>query len=137
MIGTASAANHDHLKGLGGEPVAYGDELVENVRRRAPEGVDVIIDLVGGAALDATPQLGTDNVRLVGVTNPDRVKELGGRYVFVRPNAEQLAELGRLAADGSLRIHVRETFAFERAVDALARVEEGHGPGKVVVVFDE
>lgn len=135
VIGTASPTNHDYVKGLGGEPVAYGDELVENVRRLAPDGADVIIDLVGGPALDATPELGTDQVRLIGVANPDRVKELGGRYIFVRPNAEQLAELGRLAADGSLRVHVRETFPFERAVDALARVEEGHGPGKVVVVF--
>ena len=55
----------------------------------------------------------------------------------MRPNAEQLAELGRFAADGSLKIHVRETFPFERAVDGLARVEEGHGPGKVVVLFDD
>ena len=75
-------------------------------------------------------------MRLVSVTKPDRVHELGGRYVFVRPNAHQLTELGRLAGDGSLMIHVRETFPFERAVDALARVEEGHGPGKVVVLFD-
>jgi NADPH:quinone reductase-like Zn-dependent oxidoreductase len=57
--------------------------------------------------------------------------------VFVRPNAEQLAELGRFAGEGSLRIHIRETFPFERAADALARVEEGHGPGKVAVLFDE
>ena len=70
------------------------------------------------------------------MTNPDRTKALGGRYVFVRPDAEQLAELGRFAADGALEIHVRETFPFERAVDGLARVEEGHGPGKVVVLFD-
>ena len=33
-------------------------------------------------------------------------------------------------------MHVRETFAFERAVDGLARMEEGHGPGKIVVLFD-
>ena len=136
VIGTARPENHDYVKSLGGEAVAYGDGLVERVRELAPEGVDVIIDLVGGDALEATLDLGGDELRLVSVTNPDRVKELGGRYVFVRPNAEQLAELGRFAAEGSLRIHVRETLPFERAVDALARVEEGHGPGKVVVVFD-
>ncbi len=96
----------------------------------------MIIDLVGGDALEATLDLGNDELRLVSVTTPDRVKELGGRYIFVRPNADQLSELGRLAGEGSLRIHVRETFPFERAVEALARVEEGHGPGKVVVLFD-
>jgi NADPH:quinone reductase-like Zn-dependent oxidoreductase len=136
VIGTAGAANHDYVKSLGAEPVAYGDGLVTAVRDLVPDGVSVIIDLVGGDALEATLDLGGEGLRLVSVTNPDRVKALGGRYIFVRPNAEQLAELGRFAAEGSLRVHVRETFPFERAVDALARVEEGHGPGKVVVVFE-
>jgi NADPH:quinone reductase-like Zn-dependent oxidoreductase len=137
VIGTAGPANHDYLRHVGAEPVAYGDGLVPRVRDLGPEGVSVIIDLAGGDALEATLDLGGDELRLVGVTNPDRVKALGGRYIFVRPNADQLAELGRLAADGSLKVHVRETFPFERAVDALARVEEGHGPGKVVVVFED
>ncbi|MDQ4089004.1 MAG: zinc-binding dehydrogenase, partial [Actinomycetota bacterium] len=137
VIGAAGPANHDYVRSLGAEPVAYGDGLVAAVRELVPDGVGVIIDLVGGDALEATLDLGDPEFRLVSVTNPDRVKELGGRYVFVRPNAEQLAELGRFAAEGSLRIHVRETFPFERAVEALARVEEGHGPGKVVVLFDD
>jgi NADPH:quinone reductase-like Zn-dependent oxidoreductase len=137
VIGTASPANHDHVRGLGAEPVEYGDGMVSTVRALAPDGVSVSVDLAGGDALEATLDLGGDGLRLVSVTNPDRVKALGGRYIFVRPNAEQLAELGRFASEGSLTIHVRETFPFERAVDALARVEEGHGPGKVVVVFDD
>ena len=136
VLGTASPANHDYVRGLGAEPLAYGDGLVDRVRELAPDGVGVIIDLAGGDALEATLDVGNDEARLVSVTNPDRVKELGGRYIFVRPNAEQLGELGRFAGEGSLRIHVRETFPFERAVDALARVEEGHGPGKVVVLFE-
>ena len=136
VIGTAGPANHDYVKSLGAEPVAYGDGLVPAVRDLVPDGVSVIIDLVGGDALEATLDLGGDGLRLISVTNPDRVKALGGRYIFVRPNAEQLAELGRFAAEGSLRVHVREAFPFEQAVDALARVEEGHGPGKVVVLFE-
>ena len=135
VIGTASPANHDYVRGLGAEPVAYGEDLVATVRGLVPEGVSVIIDLVGGDALEATLDLGSAELRLVSVTDPDRVKALGGRYIIVRPNAEQLAELGRFAAEGSLMIHVRETFPFDRAIDALARVEEGRGPGKVVVVF--
>ncbi len=136
VIGTAGPANHDYVRSLGAEPVAYGDGLVTAVRDLVPDGVSAIIDLVGGDALEATLDLGGDGLRLVSVTNPDRVKALGGRYIFVRPTAEQLAELSRFAAEGSLRVHVRETFPFEHAVDALARVEEGHGPGKVVVMFD-
>ena len=41
MIGTASPANHEYLRSLGAEPVAYGEGLVEWVRALAPDGVDV------------------------------------------------------------------------------------------------
>lgn len=136
VIGTASPANHGYVTELGAEPVAYGEGLVDEVRALAPEGVDVVLDLVGGAALDATPELVHRAGRLVSVTDAARCKELGGRYHFVRPDAEQLQELARLAGQGELRVHVRETFPFEQAVDALARVEEGHGPGKVGVLFE-
>jgi len=36
VIGTASPANHDYLRSLGAEPVAYGEGLVERVRALAP-----------------------------------------------------------------------------------------------------
>lgn len=136
VLGTARPANHDHVGRLGAEPVAYGDGLVERVRSLAPDGVDVVIDLVGGDALATTPELLKPGGRLVSVTDAAGVKELGGRYVFVRPHTAQLAELATLATGGELRVHVTETFPFDKAVDALARVEEGHGPGKVVVVFE-
>jgi NADPH:quinone reductase-like Zn-dependent oxidoreductase len=32
VIGTASPANHDYLRSLGAEPVAYGDGLTRRVR---------------------------------------------------------------------------------------------------------
>jgi len=31
-VGTASPANHEYLRSLGAEPVAYGEGLVERVR---------------------------------------------------------------------------------------------------------
>ena len=48
VIGTASEANHDFVRSLGGEPVAYGEGLAERVRGLAPEGVDAAFDTVGG-----------------------------------------------------------------------------------------
>ena len=48
MIGTASERNHDFLRELGAEPVAYGDGVVERVRALAPAGVDAVADFVGG-----------------------------------------------------------------------------------------
>lgn len=136
VIGTASPANHAYLRELGAEPVAYGEHLVEEVLALAPAGVDVIADLVGGPALDATTALLCSGGRLASIVDARRVAELGGRYVFVRPDAAGLAGLARLAADGGLRVPVAATFPLERAADALAAVEAGHTRGKVVVFFE-
>lgn len=38
VIGTASPGNHDFVRGLGGEPVAYGDGLAERVRGSRRKG---------------------------------------------------------------------------------------------------
>ena len=39
VVGTASEATFDFLRGLGAEPVAYGDGLAGRVRALAPQGV--------------------------------------------------------------------------------------------------
>ena len=133
VIGTASERNHDYLRGLGAEPVTYGDALVENVRALAPEGVDVVIDLIGGDALDATPRLLADGGRVASIIDADAVEELGGRYVFVHPDGPMLGRLLQLVADGRLKVEIARTFPLERTGDALAANKEGHVRGKVVV----
>ena len=47
VIGTASPANHDYLRSLGAEPVAYGEGLAGRVRALAPDGVDAALDVAG------------------------------------------------------------------------------------------
>ncbi len=133
VIGTASEPNHDVLRGWGAQPVTYGEGLVDGVRELAPDGVDVVIDLVGGDALAATPKLLAGGGRVASVIDPAAVAEVGGAYVFVRPDANMLGRLLTLVADGSLAVDVAETFPLDRAGEALARSAEGHVRGKVVV----
>jgi len=133
VIGTASEANHEYVRGLGAEPVSYGDGLIDHVRAVAPDGVDAVIDLVGGDALGATPQLLRSGGRVASVIEADTVKELGGTYVFVHPDAAMLTRLLQLVADGSLKVEIAQTFPLERAGDALAAVKDGHTRGKVVI----
>jgi NADPH:quinone reductase-like Zn-dependent oxidoreductase len=135
VIGTASEGTHDYLRELGAEPVTYGDGLTERVRELAPDGVTAVLDLVGGETLETSPSLLAQGGRLVSVRDPDRVKELGGRYVFVRPDAEQLTELSRLVDAGRLTVHLHETFPVEQAADAHRLVEGGHVHGKVALTF--
>jgi len=51
VIGSASPANHDFLRSLGAEPVAYGPGLIERVRAIAPDGVDAALDVAGSGNL--------------------------------------------------------------------------------------
>jgi NADPH:quinone reductase-like Zn-dependent oxidoreductase len=136
VIGTASERNHDFVRELGAEPVAYGEGMVERVRKLAPEGVDVALDTVGGDATAASASLVKDARRLASITDAATVKRLGGRYVFVRADSAALATLAGFAADGQLKVHIERTFGLGDAAEAQRLIEQGHVRGKVVLVID-
>jgi NADPH:quinone reductase-like Zn-dependent oxidoreductase len=133
VIGTASAANHDYVRSLGAEPVAYGDGLVEAALALAPSGFDVIVDYAGGTSLDSVPDLLASEGTVVSIADPRARTEFGGHYVWVRPDASQLADLAALVADGSLRVEIAATYPLDEAAAAYAALEEGHTRGKIVV----
>ncbi|MEW2265569.1 NADP-dependent oxidoreductase [Streptomyces sp. NPDC047853] len=135
VIGTASERNHDFVRGLGGEPVAYGEGLAERVRGLAPEGVDAVFDTVGGETLRTSAELLAAGGRLASIADAD-VVDHGGRYCFVRPDADDLLRLTELAEQGVVSVYVSETFPLERAADAHRRNQEGRTRGKVVVTVD-
>ena len=132
VIGTASERNHDFLRSLGAEPVRYGEGLAERVRELAPNGVDAVLDLIGGDALQVSPGLLAQGGRLASIAD-GAVLGLGGHYVFVRPDAEDLAALTALAEKGLLHVEIAATFPLERAADAQRLNMDGHTRGKVVV----
>jgi NADPH:quinone reductase-like Zn-dependent oxidoreductase len=135
VIGTASPHNHDYLRELGAEPVAYGDGLADRVRRLTPGGVTVALDLVGGEALEITPNLLTPTGRWASIIDPS-VTERGGRYVFVRPDPNDLAALASLADDGRLNVTVAKTFPLAEAAEAQRLCAEGHTRGKIVLEIE-
>ncbi len=131
VVATASKRNHDFLEDLGAEEVLdYHDGPVSE---QLSERVDAVLDLVGGAALDDTPQQVKDASRVASVIDPSKV--LGGRYVFVRPERAHLDALARLVDDGRLRVEVAETFPLDKIADAHRLSEEGHTRGKIAVTI--
>ncbi|QKV99606.1 NADP-dependent oxidoreductase [Streptomyces sp. NA02536] len=132
VIGTASEGNHDFVRGLGGEPVSYGEGLAERVRGLAPEGVDAAFDSVGGDALKVSANLLAPEGRLASITDPE-VVAYGGHYWFVRPDSQDLQHLSDLAAQGTVKIHVSKTFPLEQAAEAHRLSQEGRTRGKIVV----
>ncbi|MEU6481814.1 NADP-dependent oxidoreductase [Streptomyces sp. NPDC047017] len=135
VIGTASEHHHDHVRSLGGEPVTYGEGLAERVRGLAPEGVAAVFDTIGGETTALSAHLLAPEGRLASIADP-RVTEYGGRYCFVRPDAEDLARLSALAEQGAVSVHVARTFPLERAADAQRLSQEGRTQGKIVVTVD-
>ena len=134
VIGTASAGNHDFLRGLGAEPIEYGQDLPKRLADLVGgDGrVDAAADFHGGEALKQTPTLVRNPVRHVSVVDPV-VKEQGGRYVFVRPDGVELETLGGLAAAGRLRVHVSREMPMAEAPEAHRLIAEGHVQGKLVL----
>ncbi|GJF32927.1 oxidoreductase [Kitasatospora sp. NE20-6] len=135
VIGTASERNHAYLRGLGAEPVAHGDGLVDRVRALAPDGVDAVLDLVGGDALDASAQLVRDPAAVASAADYG-VAARGGHYVWARPDTTDLTELARLADEGRLRVPVASTFPLAQAASAQALNAEGRTRGKIVLLVD-
>jgi NADPH:quinone reductase-like Zn-dependent oxidoreductase len=135
VIGTASEANHEFVRSLGGEPVTYGDGLADRVRALAPAGIDAAFDTVGGDALRVSAQLLVRDGRLASIADPE-VGGLGGSFCFVRPDAEDLGRLSDLAEQGVISVHVTETYPLERAADALRQNQDGRTRGKIVVTVD-
>ena len=132
VVGTASEANHDYLRTLGTEPVAYGDGLIAAARALAPDGFDVILDYIGGQAIDTVPDLLRPGGAVVSIAD-GRVTGLGGLYAWARPSTSDLAELAALAASGQLKVTVSEVFDLDDAAAAYAALEGGHTRGKIVV----
>lgn len=134
VIGTASPAKHELLSRLGAVPVAYGDGVLARVRAAAPDGVQGVFDLVGGAALRAVAELVDDRDRLLSVADKSLVARLGGREVRRDRSTAVLAELARAVAAGRLDPYVSDIRPLDDAAAALALVEGGHALGKVVLV---
>jgi NADPH:quinone reductase-like Zn-dependent oxidoreductase len=134
VVGTASAAKHGLLAGLGAVPVAYGDGVADRIRAAAPDGVDAVFDLVGGDALRTVAELVADRSRVLSVADKALVKQLGGREVVRDRSPAVLDELARLVVEGVLDPHVSQVRPLSEAAAALVEVEDGHVLGKVVLV---
>jgi NADPH:quinone reductase-like Zn-dependent oxidoreductase len=132
VIGTASPRNHGFLRDAG-VAEAY-DHAAGPLSEQLPEPVDAVLDLVGGDTLADAPKQVRDPRRIASVVDPV-VNEMGGRYVFVRPDAHDLEELARMADAGQLRVPIAKAFPLERVADAQRMVGEGHVRGKVVVTL--
>jgi NADPH:quinone reductase-like Zn-dependent oxidoreductase len=143
VIGTASENEQERLRGLGVEPVVYGDGLLERIRALAPEGVTAAIDLVGtDEAVDVSVALVANRERIATIVSSARSKANGIQALGGGPGADPgkeirsaaRLELIRRVEAGSLRVFIEATYPLVEAAAAHRQLAGGHSHGKIVLV---
>lgn len=133
VIGTGSTAKREHAEAIGVRFIDYtAEDVVTAARALVPDGVDGIVDLVGGTSLRTVAPLARDPRTVIAVGDMS-VPDLGGRVVERRLDRENLERSARLARDGVLAPVITAVHPFSDAPTALATVENGHTAGKVVI----
>ncbi|MDP9799893.1 NADPH:quinone reductase-like Zn-dependent oxidoreductase [Catenuloplanes nepalensis] len=136
VIAVASGGHEEFLRELG------ADEFIDYTRARPAEvarDLDLVLDTVGGPA--GREFLGT--LKPGGALFPVFYAEFDADEVArhgvtvsaaqVRSNGAQLAELGRLLADGTVRVAIDSTCPLAEARAAHERAARGHLRGKIVL----
>jgi len=152
VLGTVSSDEKaDVVRAAGGEPLRYGDDLVERVRALTDgRGVDVVLDSVGLPTQSASLGMLAPFGELVhfgdsgGCPAPVDPDDLYGRSLKISafgldeshdPIAAARArhELVEWAADGSLRFVIGGTFPLAEAAEAHRRIESRGTIGKLIL----
>ena len=136
VIGTASEQNHPYLSSLGLIPVAYGPGLVDRLRVAAPGGIDAVIDNAGAETVDAAIELGVDPTRINSIVYFAGVAKYGISTVGGGgKTAENLGDLARLVATGTVVMPIAATFPLSEVRAAYELLEARHLRGKVVLTL--
>lgn len=145
VIATGKANDVEYLSDLGAKEVidyVEGDAIAQ-VRRRHPQGVDAIVDLINmGDALIKTAEAlregGTLVSTLGGPESSAFPKSVNVRYIQMTAEEGDLDDLAQRAADGSLRVEVGHTYDLAHAAQALTDLMDPakHARGKFVIRID-
>jgi NADPH:quinone reductase len=143
VVATASPAQHDLLRELGGVAVSYGNGLADRVRAAAPQGVDVAVDTVGtDEAINVSLELVADRGRIVTIAAFARGLDLGIKVIGGAPGADPGTEirqaarldLVQLARGKRLRVIVSQTFPLAEVAAAHRAIMTGHTRGKIALI---
>jgi NADPH:quinone reductase-like Zn-dependent oxidoreductase len=139
VIGTASPANHEYLRSIGAEPVAYGDGLGERVRALAPSGVDTALDVAGSGVLPELIALAGGAERVLTIADFAGAREYGVRFSSGDAGraVHALDEIGDLIETGRFAPPVVRTFPLADIAEAHRLAEEGRVRGKVVLLVEQ
>ncbi|WP_020124009.1 NADP-dependent oxidoreductase [Streptomyces canus] len=138
VITTASGSKREFVEGLG------ADEVIDYTAvdfTDAVRDIDVVLDTIGGDTVERSLGVLRPGGHLVTATSEDdpeliaKYEAAGMRFsgIAVDPDRGALRGLVDLVEQGKLRVHVQETFPFERVADAHRLLDRGHLQGKLVL----
>ena len=134
-IGTASERNHDFLRKLG------IDQVVDYERERFEDTVapvDVVLDTMGGETQERSWKVLKPGGILVSIVSPPSAEKAAAHgvrqaFVFIKPDASQLAEIARLADEDKLKAIVETILPLSDATRGQELSQRGHTRGKIVL----
>jgi len=156
---TTSTGNVELVSSLGADEVVdYKKQEFEKVLR----GYDAVLGTVRGDAIEKSIGILKAGSKIVSIVGPldaafararrlnfvlafvfglmsrkimrlARKRQVDYSFLFVRPDGDQLAEIGELLKTQRIRPVIDKVFPFEQAKDALAYLAQGRAKGKVVV----
>jgi NADPH:quinone reductase-like Zn-dependent oxidoreductase len=131
VIGVASASKKELVESTGATFVESGEGVADRVREVTPEGVDLVVDLVGGQALRDIAPVAKDPRHVITTVDPATAEKLGGSGV--KRTREALEKITGVIQYGLVDPNVGQRFSLADAQEAMAAVEGGHTAGKVVI----
>lgn len=156
---TTSTGNVELVKSLGADEVVdYKRQDFETVLR----GYDMVLGTIRGDGIEKSFQILKSQSTIVSLVGPidaafararrlnavirfilslisrkitrlARKQDIRYSFLFVRPDGQQLAEIGSIIDGGSIRPVIDKVFPFDQAREALAYLDTGRAKGKVVV----
>jgi NADPH:quinone reductase-like Zn-dependent oxidoreductase len=136
VIATCSARDTDFVHGLGAEEVIdYREQRFEDV----VGDLDLVLDTVGGETWERSWGVIRPGGRLVSIAvprPPDRAITDGRRAIWfvVKPDLDQLIEIGALVDAGHLRPVVSVALSLAEGIAAYGPNARNGGPGKAVLL---
>jgi NADPH:quinone reductase-like Zn-dependent oxidoreductase len=138
VIATASGSKRTFVEGLGADEVIdyTAVDFTKTVR-----DIDVVLDMIGGDTVERSLLVlrpGGHLVTAVAEDDPElaaKYEAAGMRFsgIAVDPDPVALRGLVALVEQGRLRVHVQESFPFQRVADAHRLLDDGHLRGKLVL----
>lgn len=129
VIGTSSEKSFAYLRGLGAEPVVYGDGLRERVQDL---GITAAADLFGTETATLALELGVPAARIAMIAG-----QLPGVTTVAGFQAAPgtLERIAGLIATGKIGVPIAATFPLDQIREAVALQAGRHVQGKVVVTI--